>query len=57
MLGSYSGSYRNYFTDKETNLGSKKYEVENWNKIRAEEQQAKDAAKPIQRTVVIEKIK
>ena len=56
VLGSYSGSYRNYFTDKETNFGSKKYEVENWAKIRAEEQTAKDMSKPVQRTVVIKKI-
>ena len=57
VLGAYSSNYKNYFSDNPSNFGSKKYEVENWAKIRAEEQQAKDAAKPIQRTVVIKKIK
>ena len=56
VLGAYSSNYKNYFSDNPSNFGSKKYEVENWAKIRAEEQQAKDAAKPIQRTVVIEKV-
>ena len=57
VLGAYSSNYKNYFSDSASNFGSKKYEVENWAKIRAEEQAAKDASKPIQRTVVIEKIK
>ena len=56
VLGAYSSNYKNYFSDSASNFGSKKYEVENWEKIRAEEQAAKDASKPIQRTVVIEKI-
>ena len=55
-LGAWPGNFRNYFTDDASNFGSKKYEVENWTKIRAEEQAAKDAAKPVQRTVIIEKI-
>ena len=56
VLGSYAGNYKNYFSNSESNFGSKKYEVENWAKIRAEEKAARDAAKPVQRTVVIEKI-
>ncbi len=56
VLGAYSSSYKQYFSNNPSNYGSKKYEAENRAKIVAQEQAAKDAAKPVQRTVVIEKI-
>ena len=56
VLGSYSGTYKNYFSDSTTHFGAKKYETQNWNKIRAEEQQARELSKPVQRTVVIQKV-
>ena len=57
VLGSYTGHYQSYFSDNPSNYGSKKYEAENRAKIVAQEKAAKDASKPIQRTVVIEKVK
>lgn len=56
VLGGYTGNYKNYFSNSSTNYGSKLYEVENWAKLRAAEQEAKELAKPVQRTVVIEKV-
>lgn len=55
VLGAWTGNFKNYFSISESNFGSKKYEVENWAKIRTQEQDARNAAKPVQRTVVIEK--
>lgn len=55
-LGAWPGNFRNYFTDDASNFGSKKYEVENWAKLRAQEQDAREASRPVLRTVVIEKL-
>lgn len=57
VLGSYTGHYQSYFSNNPSNYGSKKYEAENRAKIVAQEKAVKDASKPIQRTVVIEKVK
>lgn len=58
VLGTaYISMYKSYFSNSPTEYGAKKYEVENWNKIREREQKIKDMSKPVQRTVVIEKIK
>jgi len=54
-LGAWPGNFRNYFTDDASNFGSKKYEVENWAKLRTQEQVAREASRPVLRTVVIEK--
>ena len=47
--------YMRYFSDNPDNYGSKMYEQENWDKLRKQEQAARDAAKPVKRTVVVEK--
>ena len=53
---SYTSHYKRYFTKNSNDYGSKFYEKENWAKIRAQEQQAKELSKPVKRTVVIEKL-
>lgn len=55
VVGSWPGSHKKYFSTDPDEYGSKMYEVENWEKLRQQEQAARDAAKPVQRTVVIEK--
>ena len=48
--------YRDYFSTSSSNYASRYYKAENWAKLRTQEQEARDAAKPVQRTVVIEKV-
>ncbi len=58
ILGVSEGTAKNlvkYFSSDPNNYSSKMYEVENWNKLRQQEDAARDAAKPIKRTVVIAK--
>lgn len=55
VLGDAVDMYLRYFSDNPNNYGSKMYELENWQKLRQQGQEAKDTAKPVKRTVVIEK--
>ena len=58
ILGVSEGTAKNlvkYFSSDPNNYSSKMYEVENWNKLRQQEDAAREAAKPIKRTVVIAK--
>ena len=51
----YAKSHRLYYSENIDDYGSKMHEEANWERLRQQEQAAKDAAKPVQRTVVIEK--
>ncbi len=54
-LGNWPSTHKNYYSTDPENFNSKMYENENWEKLRQQEKTAKEAAKPIKRTVVIEK--
>ena len=60
VLGSLCGDTQvklifNYFSEDSTNYASKNFETANWAKLMQQAENARSIAKPVKRTVVIEK--